>query len=110
MQYLMLVCGTEPDQEPSDDDMATAIAWTAEMTERGVRRSGNRLSPAGAATTVRIRDGGMLLCDGPFAETHEQILGYDLLECANLDEAVEVAAKHPTARWGSVEIRPLWTG
>jgi hypothetical protein len=110
MQYLMLVCGTEPDREPTDEDMAPAMAWTAEMTAHGLRRSGHRLGPAATATTVRLRDGELLLSDGPFAETHEQILGYDLLECANLDEAIYVASKHPNARWGSIEIRPLWTG
>ncbi|HVQ94143.1 MAG TPA: YciI family protein [Mycobacteriales bacterium] len=110
MRYLMLVCGVEPGREPSDEEMAPARAWTAEMTARGVRRSGDQLGPAGSATTVRVRDGQVLLSDGPFAETYEQILGYDLLECANLDEAIEVASRHPTARWGSVEVRPVWTG
>jgi len=110
MRYLMLICGVEPDREPSAQDMAPAVEWTVEMTARGVRRSGNQLGPAGSATTVRVRDGDVLLTDGPFAETYEQILGYDLLECANLDEALEVAAKHPTARWGSIEVRPVWMG
>ncbi len=109
MRYLMLVCGVEPDREPSEEDMAPAMAWTTEMTARGVRQSGHRLGPAGSATTVQVRDGEVLLTDGPFAETYEQILGYDLLECANLDEALEVAAEHPVARWGSIEVRPLWT-
>lgn len=109
MRYLMLVCGVEPEREPSEEEMAPALAWTAQMSARGVRESGNRLSSARSATTVRVRDGEVLLTDGPFAETHEQILGYDLLECANLDEAIEVAAGHPCAGWGSIELRPLWT-
>jgi len=109
MQYLMLICGVEPDREPTLEEMAPAMTWTAQMTARGVRQSGHRLGPGASATTVRVRDGQVLLTDGPFAETYEQVLGYDLLECANLDEALEVAAKHPTAQWGSVEIRPLWT-
>lgn len=106
----MLICGAEPDREPTEEEMAPALAWTEEMDTRGVRRSGNRLGPAGSATTVRVREGQVLLCDGPFAETYEQILGYDLLECANLDEAIEVASRHPTAAWGSIEVRPVWTG
>jgi len=110
MRYLMLVCGVEPDREPSEEEMAPAMVWTAEMIARGVRRSGNRLGSAKSATTVRVRDGEVLLTDGPFAETYEQILGYDVLECANLDEAIEIAAMHPNAGWGSIELRPLWTG
>lgn len=110
MRYLMLVCGVEPDREPTREEMAPAMAWTAEMNGRGVRLSGNRLGPAASATTVRVRDGDVMLTDGPFAETYEQILGYDLLECANLDEALDVAAGHPAAQWGSIEVRPLWMG
>jgi len=109
VRYLMLVCGAEPGREPTDEEMAPALAWTTEMTDRGVRESGHRLGPAASATTVRVRDGQLLLSDGPFAETYEQVLGYDLLECANLDEAIEVASRHPAARWGSVEVRPVWT-
>ena len=68
------------------------------------------MGPAASATTLQVREGEVLLTDGPFAETYEQILGFDLLECANLDEALEVAAKHPVAQWGSIEVRPLWMG
>jgi hypothetical protein len=57
---------------------------------------------------VRVRDGEALVSDGPFAETKEQILGYDLIECGDLDQAIEVAVKHPVARFGTIEVRPLW--
>jgi hypothetical protein len=60
------------------------------------------------ATTVRVRDAEVLLSDGPFAESKEQIAGFDIIECADLDEAIEVAAKHPVAAFGSIEVRPFW--
>jgi hypothetical protein len=66
------------------------------------------LRPAEDATTVRVREEEVLLSDGPFAETKEQIAGYDIIECENLDEAIEVASRHPVARFGSIEVRPLW--
>ena len=78
------------------------------MEGRGVRKSGDRLRPAADATTVRVRDDEVLLSDGPFAETKEQMGGYDLIECADLDEAIEVASRHPMAKIGVIEVRPVW--
>jgi hypothetical protein len=106
VRYLMFVCDNESVGVPIEE--ADASSWVREMQARGVRLQGGRLRPAGAATTVRVRDGEVLLSDGPFAETKEQIGGFDLIECADLDEALEVAAKHPSARFGFVEVRPLW--
>jgi hypothetical protein len=57
---------------------------------------------------VRVRDDELLVSDGPFAETKEQVGGYDLIECAGLDQAIEVASRHPTARLGTIEVRPVW--
>jgi hypothetical protein len=65
--------------------------------------------PSGNTTTVRVREGKTLTTDGPFAETHEQLGGYFLLDCENLDEAMAWAAKIPAAQYGAIEIRPLWT-
>jgi hypothetical protein len=65
------------------------------------------LAPTAAATTVRVRGGEVLISDGPFAETKELIVGFDLIECADLDEAIEVASKHPAASYGMIEVRPL---
>jgi hypothetical protein len=67
------------------------------------------VAPGSSATTVRVRDGKSLIIDGPFAETHEQMGGYFLLDCENLDDAIKWAAKIPTAQYGSIEIRPLWS-
>jgi hypothetical protein len=82
--------------------------WVAEMDRRKVRILGNRLKGVEDATTVRRRKGRVLVTDGPFAETKEWIAGFDLLECADLDEAIPIAAKHPMARFGRIEIRPVW--
>jgi hypothetical protein len=83
-------------------------AWDAELDARGIRRGGARLRPSSEAATVRFRDGEVLVSDGPFSETKEQVGGFDIIECASLDEAIEVAARHPAAAGGSIEVRPLW--
>ncbi|MFI7641835.1 YciI family protein [Nonomuraea sp. NPDC049400] len=106
MRYVMFVCDNESVGVPEED--ADPASWVREMDGRGVRLQGARLRPGSDATTVRVRDGEVLLSDGPFAETKEQIGGFDLIECDNLDEAIEVASRHPSARFGWVEVRPLW--
>jgi hypothetical protein len=113
MRYLAFICGDESlDLSPEESRAmnAAAEAWVDEMTTRGVRVTGNRLERITSATTVRVRDGEVLISDGPFAETKEQIGGYDVLECTDLDEALAVAAAHPVARIGTIEIRPFWQG
>ena len=83
-------------------------AWDADVDARGIRRRGTRLRPGSDATTVRVRDGELLVSDGPFAETKEQSGGFDIIECANLDDAIQIAARHPAAASGTIEVRPLW--
>jgi len=78
------------------------------MERRGVRVLGQRLRSVSDSTTVRVREGEVLVSDGPFAETKEQIGGFDILDCADLDEAIEVASKHPAASFGTLELRPFW--
>jgi hypothetical protein len=87
--------------------MAAYEAFGREVTEAGAFLSGEGLQPTATATTVRVRDGERILTDGPFAETREQLGGYYLLECANLDEAIGWAAKIPGAAGGCVEVRPV---
>lgn len=106
MKYMMLVCGDEATQAPPGIEEDTE-RWVTEMDGRGVRLIGEALRPISDATTVRVRDGEVLLSDGPFAETKEQILGFDILDAADLDEAIEIASKHPVARFGTLEIRPF---
>src|SRR3954454_24897822 len=111
MKYLLLICADENADVTPEDAAGMAVgtaSWMAEMDRRGVRLQGNRLRPAADATTVRVRDGEMLVADGPFAETKEHIAGYDIIECANLDEAIEVAGKHPVAQFGTIDVRPFW--
>ena len=86
---------------------AAVEAWCTEMDARGVRLQGHVLAPVGDAKTVRVRDGELLLGDGPVAAASVQIAGFSILECADLDEALEVAAKNPGARFGTLELRPF---
>jgi hypothetical protein len=106
VRYMILVCVDESVEVSPEESLPTA--WVQEMDARGVRKFGSRLRPVSDATTVQVRDGEVLLSDGPFAETKEQIGGFDLLECEDLDEAIEVASKHPGAKFGTIEVRPLW--
>src|SRR5215467_2220731 len=99
MKYLMLIC-SEPGVVVSPED-ASPEAWVEEMTERKIRLEGDRLRPIEEARTIRMRNGELLATYGPFAETKDQIGGYDIIDCDNLDEAIEVAAKHPVAKWGT---------
>ena len=90
------------------EQMSTAYAnFTDEVDKAGVLRGGDGLQPSATSTTVRLRDGEPLLTDGPFAETREQLGGFYLLDCGDLDDAVRWAAKIPSAARGSVEVRPV---
>jgi hypothetical protein len=111
--YLLLICVAENVQLTPEESAAmgpATDAWVAEMDGRGVRREGGPLGPVREAAVVRIRDGEVLVSDGPFAETKEQIAGYDVVECSSLDEAIEVAAKHPVTRCGAIEVRAFNPG
>ena len=105
MKYLMIVC-LDPTITVTGNDSDDPDAWVAEMDGRGVRLEGRPLDP-GEATTVRVRAGEVLVSDGPFAETKEFMVGYDMLDCKDLDEAIEVASKHPLAKRGAMELRPF---
>jgi hypothetical protein len=110
MRYLLFICAEESiDRSPGlEEQIAPAAqAWVAEMAGRGVRLQGHQLRPVSDATTVRVRDSEVLVADGPFAETKEQIAGFDIIEAADLDEAIEVASKHPVASYGTIEVRPF---
>ena len=107
MRYVMFVC-VDPSAEPYDPKEDNIEAWVSEMDGKGIRVMGNRLVEPGKATTVRKRKGKVLTTDGPFAETKEWIAGFDILECASREEAIGVAAKHPMARFGRLEIREFW--
>ena len=107
MKYMMFVAtDTNPDASPEQPgDIET---WFAGVEGTGKWVTGDRLRPVSDATTVRVRDGELLVTDGPFAETKDWIAGFDVLECADLDEAIEIASRHPVARAGRLELRPFW--
>jgi hypothetical protein len=112
MQYMLLIYQDES-RQPGAEEMQKVLGeymtFTQEIVKAGKFKAGDRLQPAATATTVRVRDGKRLTIDGPYAETKEQLGGYYLVEAANLDEAVAIAARIPGARFGSIEVRPVWT-
>ena len=113
MRYLALIysdesAGANATPEQQQEIMDAYNAFGKEAAERGVMQGGEALQPTSTATTVRVRNDETLTTDGPFAETKEQLGGFYLLDCKDLDEAIEVAAKIPGAWHGSVEVRPIW--
>jgi hypothetical protein len=107
MKFLMLVVA-DPDNDGSEAAPLTIEQWGAEVDRRDAWREGDRLRPPADAKTIRRRAGRLSVTDGPFAETHEWIGGFDVLECDTLEEAVEIASLHPMATHGSIEVRPIW--
>lgn len=113
MKYLLLIYGDDsapmdPEAPETQDILEAYNGFNDEINKRGIHLGSNALQPVATATTVRVRDGEVLMTDGPFAETKEQLGGYYLVDCADLDEAIEVAAKIPGAKFGSIEVRPIW--
>ncbi len=112
MKYLCLIYTNEAaearkSQAEQQKLMADYYAFTEEIRKAGAYRAGDALHPTSTATTVRVRDDKVQTSDGPFAETKEQLGGYYMLECKDLDEAIQWAAKIPNAKDGSIEIRPV---
>jgi hypothetical protein len=114
MKFLLLVCWdaesmdaqTEPD--PNETHEAEGFPWLDDLQARGMWMTGDQLAPPRRARSVRVRDGKPIVTDGPFVETKEAVGGFDLIECGSFDEAVEIAAGHPVAEIGTIEVRPLW--
>ena len=114
MKYMLLVCWdaeamdaqTEPD--PGDAQGAGSFPWLDDLQSRGIWVTGDQLAPRRRARSVRVRDGKPIVTDGPFAETKEAVGGFDILECDSLEEAVEIASRHPLAQTGTIEVRPFW--
>jgi hypothetical protein len=110
VRYVLMIAGGEPGAADAlqESELPECVEWSEEMRQRGVLRGGAGLRPPSDATTVRVRNGAVLLTDGPFAETKEQLAGFNLIQCADLDEAIEIASRHPAAGTGMIEIRPVW--
>jgi hypothetical protein len=115
MKFLMLVCWdaermnaqTEPDVAGDAGDDAS-FPWLDDLQARGIWVTGDQLAPPRRARSVRVREGKAMVTDGPFTETKEAVGGFDIIECGSLEEAVEIAAGHPVAQIGTIEVRPLW--
>ena len=113
MRYLCLIYTSEVEdakRSPAEQEtyMGAYYVFTKEASDAGVNLGGEALHPTNTATSVRVRSGQILTTDGPFAETKEQLGGYYILNCENLDEAIKWAAKIPGAADGTVEVRPVW--
>ena len=113
MRYVLMIALDESagqrDGELAGDDMSPEYAaFMKDAAERGVLQGGERLRLTSDATTVRVRNGETITTDGPFAETKEQLAGYFLVDCKDLDEAIDVASRIPGAKDGSIEVRPIW--
>jgi hypothetical protein len=118
MKYLMLVCwdvdAMNAQADPSPEELAEhaneTFPWLDDVQARGIWQTGDMLAPPRKAATVRVRDGKTSITEGPFIETKEAIGGFDILECGSFEEAVKIAADHPVAQLGTIEIRPFFGG
>jgi len=118
MKYLLLVCWdadrmnaqVEPAPPPAGSDQGPEepFPWLDDLRARNAWVIGDQLAPPRRGRTVRVRDGRRIVTDGPFAETKEALGGFDLIEAGSLDEAIDIAATHPIASFGTIEVRPLW--
>ena len=112
MQFLMMIYYTEANFEKASEADTAAMyqeygKLREDLTAKGKMLGGNQLALTSTATTVRVQDGKRVVTDGPFAETKEQLGGYFLVEATDLDDAISIAARIPTARTGSIEVRPI---
>jgi hypothetical protein len=114
MKYLMFVCwgsdqmNAQTEPGPDEEREEEGFPWLDDLQARGIWVTGDQLAPPRRARSVRVRDGKTIVTDGPFTETKEAVGGFDILECGSLEEAVEIAAGHPIAQFGTIEVRPLW--
>lgn len=112
MKYLLLIYDDEKGwtkltEKQQQEGMALYMKLTQDLKNSGHWVASHQLQPIATATTVRERDGKRLVTDGPYAETREQLGGFYLIEAKNLDEALSIAARVPSAKWGVVEVRPV---
>jgi hypothetical protein len=106
VEYMLFICNdpAAPEYVAAEDNI---VEWVAEMEARGVSRHGDRLRPVEDATTVAVRAGEVVVSDGPFAETKEIVAGYYVVDCVDMDRAVEIAGKFGEARLWPIEVRPM---
>lgn len=107
MKYLLII-SHDDSFRPTETLLKDIGSWIKKMENRGMRVYGNPLQPPGNATTVRVRNGKVVLSKGPFAKSKEKICAYELIDCSSRDEAIEVALQHPMAKAATIEVRPIW--
>ena len=112
MKYLLMIYGDEHGFDQMSEDERHAVYkeyddFANDLAAKGQMVGGDELHPTSSATTVRVRDGERLVTDGPFAETKEQLGGYYVIDAADMDEALKIAERIPSARYGSIEVRPV---
>ena len=109
MKYMLLIYGSENAWTDAERQQCygESVELTHDLQSKGQYVAASPLQPISSATSVRVRNGQRMVTDGPFAETHEQLGGYFLVDAPNLDEAIDIAARVPAGRSGTVEIRPL---
>jgi hypothetical protein len=116
MKYLLLVCwdaeamNGQAEPDPGENQVEESFPWLDDLQARGRWITGDQLAPPRRARSIRVRDGKAIVTDGPFSETKEAVGGFDIVEADSLEEAVEIAAGHPVAQVGTIEVRPLWGG
>lgn len=114
MKFLLLVCwdaakmDAQVEPSPTDAPAEEGFPWLDDLRARGSWVTGDQLAPPRRARSVRVRNGRAVVTDGPFIETKEAVGGFDIIECGSLEEAVEIAGRHPVAKTGTIEVRPLW--
>ncbi|HEX3914691.1 MAG TPA: YciI family protein [Steroidobacteraceae bacterium] len=113
MNYLLLIYANETETMAMGEAVLQKMSgeymdFTKSIVQAGNFKAGDRLRSVSSASTVRVRNGKVAITDGPFAEAREQLGGYYLIEAKNLDEATDIASRIPGARYGSVEVRPIW--
>lgn len=107
MRFMMFVA-TDLHPDANSEQLDEVEGWFEEVNSNGRWIAGDRLAPARDAKTVRVRFGEVAIADGPFTQARETIVGFDILECASMEQAIEIAAKHPMARAGRIELRQFW--
>jgi len=108
MQFIALIYNTEGNDDVEWETLTQQYGeFGADLSKSGAMLGGEALQPISTSTSVQVRDGKTLVTDGPFAETKEQLGGFYLMDCKDLDEAIKWAAKIPTARYGTIEVRPI---
>ena len=107
MQYLLII-SHDDSFTPTETLIKDIGAWIKKMERRGIRVYGNPLRPPDDAATVRVRGGKVVLTKGPFTKSKEKMCAYELIECSNLEEAIDVASQHPMAKAATIEVRPIW--